>query len=253
MDRGIITLTLNRPERLNALTFQVYEELRDTVRALGSMEEARAVIVTGTGPAFCTGGDVLDIIGPLLQRDANALLAFTRLTCDLVAAIRECPRPMIAAVNGTAAGAGAVIATACDIRIASPRARIAFLFTKMGLAGADMGAAWLLPRLVGFGRASQLLLTGDFLTAEEACRIGLYNQVVEDSGLLDAAREVASTLAQRPRRAIAQTKAALNAESFMTLSQALDTEAQLQAALMTESDFREAYQAFVDNRPPRFR
>jgi enoyl-CoA hydratase/carnithine racemase len=249
---GVITLTLNRPERMNALTFEVYAELRDTIRALHDEPHARAVVLTGAGNAFCTGGDVNDIIGPLLSRDYRALLEFTQLTCDLVLAMRQCRRPIVAAVNGTAAGAGAVIAAAADVRVASPSARIAFLFTRVGLAGADMGAAWLLPRIVGFGRATELLMTGEFLTAEDACRIGLYNEVVAVEDLPATARARAETLARGPSFALEITKAALNREAHMDLATALESEAQIQAALMLHPDFREAFEAFRDKRRPRF-
>src|SRR5439155_764012 len=184
---GDATITLNRPDRLNALTFDVYRELRDTFRTLDDEPGVRAVIITGTGRAFCSGGDVEDIIGALIARDEAGLLEFTRLTCDLILAIRHCRCPVIAALNGTTAGAGAVIATSCDARIAAASARIAFLFTKVGLSGADMGAAWLLPRIVGVGRATDLLMTGDFITAEEAFRIGLYNRVVAGGEALTVA------------------------------------------------------------------
>src|SRR5574341_1727098 len=167
-ETGVATITLNRPERLNALTFQVYAELRDAFRSLGREPGVRAVVLTGAGRGFCSGGDVEDIIGALFGRDAAGLLEFTRMTCDLVLAIRRCPRPVIAALNGTVAGAGAVIAAACDFRVAAESARIAFLFVRVGLSGADMGASWLLPRLVGVGAATQLLMTGDFLDARRA-------------------------------------------------------------------------------------
>src|SRR6266498_278561 len=175
---AVATITLNRPERLNALTFEVYTELRDTFRALDTESGVRAVIITGAGRGFCSGGDVEDIIGALFSRDAAGLLEFTRLTGDLILSIRQCRRPVVAALNGTVAGAGAVIAAASDIRIAAESAKIAFLFSRVGLTGADMGAAWLLPRIVGVGRASEMLLTGDFMAAEDALRIGLYNRVV---------------------------------------------------------------------------
>ena len=249
---GVVTLTLNRPERMNALTFEVYDELRRTFRDLGTAAGVRAIVLTGTGSAFCTGGDVHDIIGPLLSRDLRGLLEFTRLTCDLVLAMRQCPRPIIAALNGTVAGAGAVIATAADLRLAVPAARIAFLFTKVGLSGADMGAAWLLPRVVGFGRATELLMSGAFIAADEAYRIGLYNAVVEADGLADAARTRAEALARGPSLAIEITKDALNREAHMDLATALEAEAQIQAALMLHPDFREAYEAFRDKRPARF-
>ena len=193
---GVATITLDRPDRLNALTFEIYAELRDCFDALAGEADVRAVVITGAGKAFCTGGDVHHIIGPLLSRDFRSLLQFTRLTCDLVASIRRCPRPVIAALNGTAAGAGAVIAAACDVRIAAASARIAFLFTKVGLSGADMGAAWLLPRIVGLGRATELLMTGEFIAADEAHRIGLYNRLVPDGDALSAAKAFAEQLAQ---------------------------------------------------------
>ena len=250
---GIATITLNRPERLNALTFEVYDELRRTFRRSSDEERVRAVIITGTGNAFCSGGDVHDIIGPLTSRDYRGLLDFTRMTCDLVLSIRSCRRPVIAALNGTVAGAGAVIAAACDVRIAADTARIAFLFTKVGLSGADMGAAWLLPRLIGFGRATELLMTGDFIAAEEAHRIGLYNDVVSGEQLPARAREFAERLAKRPAFALEITKDALNREAAMDLPAALEAEAQVQAALMLYPDFREAYEAFREKRESRFR
>jgi enoyl-CoA hydratase/carnithine racemase len=250
---GVATITLNRPDRLNALTFEIYAELRDTFRMLDTAEGVRAVIITGEGKAFCSGGDVHDIIGALFARDYRGLLDFTRMTCDLVLAIRRCRRPVVAALNGTTAGAGAVIATACDIRFAAASAKIAFLFTRVGLSGADMGAAWLLPRIVGLGRATELLMTGDFIPADEAFRIGLYNRVVTDGDVLDAARAFAAKLAQGPSFAHEITKGALNREAHMDLESALEAEAQVQASLMTHADFREAYDAFVAKRPPRFR
>lgn len=250
---AVATITLHRPDRLNALTFEAYEELLQTFRALDAAERVRAIVITGAGKAFCSGGDVHTIIGPLLERDARGLLEFTRLTCDLVLAIRRCRQPVIGALNGTAAGAGAVIATACDIRIAAASARIAFLFTKVGLSGADMGAAWMLPRIVGLGRAAELLMTGDFIAADEAYRIGLYNRVVPDGEALAAARTTAEKLAQGPALAHQATKEALDREAHMELAAALTHEAQVQASLMTGADFREAYEAFVAKRPPRFR
>lgn len=249
---GVVTLTLNRPERMNALTFEVYDELRRTFRDLDGDAGARAIILTGAGPSFCTGGDVHDIIGPLLSRDLRGLLDFTRMTCDLILAMRQCRKPIIAALNGTVAGAGAVIATAADIRLAVPSARIAFLFTKVGLSGADMGSAWLLPRIVGLGRATELLMGGTFITADEAYRIGLYNALVEPDALADTARTRAEALARGPSFALEITKDALNRESHMDLVSALESEAQIQAALMLHPDFKEAYEAFRDKRPARF-
>lgn len=250
---GIATITLNRPDRLNALTFETYDELRNTFRALHTESDVRVVVLTGTGKAFCSGGDVHDIIGALMGRDYRALLEFTRMTCDLVLAIRQCRRPVIAALNGTTAGAGAVIATACDIRIAAASARIAFLFTKVGLSGADMGAAWLLPRIVGAGRAAELLMTGDFIAADEALRIGLYNRVVLDGEALTSATAFAERLGRGPSFALEITKDALNREAHLDLASALEAEAQIQASLMTHTDFREAYDAFVAKRPPKFK
>jgi enoyl-CoA hydratase/carnithine racemase len=250
---GVATITLNRPDRLNALTFEIYDELRNTFRALDTEEGVRAIVITGEGKAFCSGGDVHDIIGPLLTRDYRGLLDFTRMTCDLVLAIRRCRRPVVAALNGTTAGAGAVIATACDVRIAAASAKIAFLFTRVGLSGADMGAAWMLPRIVGLGRATELLMTGDFVSADEAFRIGLYNRVVPDGEALAAGRGFATKLAQGPSFAHEITKDALNREAHMDLASALEAEAQVQASLMLHPDFREAYDAFVAKRPPRFR
>jgi enoyl-CoA hydratase/carnithine racemase len=249
---GVATITLNRPDRLNALTFEIYDELRKTFRSLSIDAGVRVVVITGEGKGFCSGGDVHDIIGALVTREYRGLLEFTRMTCDLVLAIRQCRRPVVAARNGTTAGAGAVIAAACDIRIAAASAKIAFLFTKVGLSGADMGAAWLLPRIVGLGRATELLLTGDFITADEAFRIGLYNRVVPDGELRAAARAFAETLASGPSFAHEITKDALNREAHMDLAAALEAEAQIQASLMTHPDFREAYEAFVAKRRPRF-
>ncbi len=251
-ETGIATITLNRPDRLNALTFEVYEELLHAFCALKAEPGVRVVVITGSGRAFCSGGDVHDIIGQLVERDSRGLLEFTQMTCDLVLAIRQCPRPVVAALNGTTTGAGAVIAIACDVRIAAASARIAFLFTKVGLSGADMGAAWLLPRIVGTGRAAELLMTGDFVTADEALRIGLYNRVVPDGDALVAATIFAEQLARGPARALEITKDALNREASLDLSSALEAEAEIQASLMTHADFREAYEAFVAKRPPKF-
>ncbi|MEQ9400408.1 MAG: enoyl-CoA hydratase family protein [Longimicrobiales bacterium] len=251
-DTGVATLTLNRPDRLNALTFEVYDELRRAFDALSDEPGVRVVIITGAGRGFCSGGDVEDIIGALFERDFRGLLEFTRMTCDLVRAIRTCRRPVIGALNGTVAGAGAVIATACDLRVAAESAKIAYLFTRVGLSGADMGAAWMLPRIVGNARASQLLMTGDFISAAEAERIGLYNRVVPDGDALSAATELAEKLSRGPSFALEITKDALNREAAMDLPSALEAEAQIQAALMMHPDFRESYEAFVEKRPPEF-
>lgn len=252
-ETSVATITLNRPERLNALTFQVYDELRDAFRTLDTEDGVRAIVITGAGRAFCSGGDVEDIIGALFAEDAAGLLEFTRMTCDLIAAIRECRRPVVGALNGTVAGAGAVIATACDVRIASESAKIAYLFTKVGLSGADMGASWMLPRIIGLGRATELLMTGDFTDAREALRIGLYNRVVPDGEALTTAQQFAARLAAGPSAALAVTKDALNREADMTLQDALEAEAVAQAVCMEDSNFREAYEAFVEKRAPVFK
>ena len=249
---AVATITLDRPERLNALTFEVYRELRDTFRALDTEPGVRAVVITGAGRAFCTGGDVEDIIGALFARDAAGLLEFTRLTGDLILAIRQCRRPVVAALNGTVAGAGAVIAAASDIRIASDTAKIAFLFSRVGLTGADMGAAWLLSRIVGLAQASELLLLGDFISPERAAAIGLYNRVVPGERLLAEAAEVAARLARGPGHAHGITKQALNEEAAMDLVSAIEHEARVQAECMRHPNFREAYEAFRARREPRF-
>lgn len=249
---GVASLTLDRPERLNALTFDSYRELTTTFEALDREPGVRGVLITGTGRAFCSGGDVEDIIGALFERDHIGLLEFTRLTCSLVSAMRRCRQPIVAALNGTVAGAGAAIAAAADVRIASETAKIAFLFTKVGLSGADMGVAWLLPRIVGFGRASELLMTGDFIDAAEAHRIGLYNRVVPAERLLEEARAFADKLAKGPAFGIEMTKSLLEREAHMDLKSALELEAEAQAACMLHPDFREAYEAFRQKRPPRF-
>jgi len=249
---AVATITLNRPERLNALTFEVYAELRDTFRALDSEPGVRAVILTGAGRAFCTGGYVEEIIGKLFARDAAGLLEFTRLTGDLILSIRQCRRPIVAALNGTVAGAGAVIAAASDIRIASDRAKIAFLFSRVGLAGADMGAAWLLPRIVGLSHASELLMLGDFITAQRAAEIGLYNRVVPAERLMAEATDLAARLARGPSVALGVTKHALNEEASLDLVSAIEWEARAQAQCMQLSTFREAYEAFRAKREPKF-
>ena len=250
---GVATITLNRPERLNALTFEVYRELTDTFAALRTEEAVRAVVITGAGRAFCSGGDVHDIIGELFARDMQGLLEFTRMTCELVRNIRALPKPVIASLNGTTAGAGACIALASDIRIASPAAKIAFLFVRVGLSGADMGAAYLLPRVVGLAKATELLYTGDFLSAEEAAAIGLYNRVVPAEELADVTRDMATRLARGPSFALAMTKEMLNREMEVSLDTALEWEAQAQATCMQHPDYREAYEAFVEKREPRFK
>jgi enoyl-CoA hydratase/carnithine racemase len=253
-DRGVAHVTLDRPDRINALTFAVYAELEDTFRRIGGAPGVRAVVLSGAGPrGFCSGGDVRDIIGELFSRDMQGLLEFTRMTGALVHAIRTCPRPVIAALHGVVAGAGAVIAAACDVRLATPDARIAFLFPQVGLSGADMGAAYLLPRLVGLGRATELLLTGDFVSAEEAHRIGLFNRVVPAEELGARAAELAAKFAAGPAFAHAMTKKMLDYEANVDFATALEAEAQAQAICMQHPDFREAYDAWTEKRPPRFR
>src|SRR5712691_7368632 len=249
---GVATITLNRPERLNAITFEVYRELTDTLAALRNEKEVRVVVLTGAGRAFCSGGDVRDIIGELIGRDAEGLLEFTRLTCELIRNIRALPQPVIASLNGTTAGAGACIALASDIRIASEEAKIAFLFVKVGLSGADMGAAYLLPRVVGLAKATELLMTGDFISSRQAEAIGLYNRVVSAEQLATVTKEFAARLAKGPPFALAKTKEMLNRELDMGFDAALECEAQAQAICMQHPDYREAYEAFIEKRAPRF-
>ncbi len=248
----VATIQLNRPERLNALTFEVYEELTRTFRQLDSEPGVRAILLTGKGRAFSSGGDVEEIIGQLLNRSAPELLAFTRLTGDLVRSMLGCRRPIVGALNGLVAGAGAVIACACDLRIAADTARIAFLFTKVGLSGADMGASWLLPRIVGLGRAMELLLTGDFIDAATAERIGLYQAVVPAERCVDVARERAEALARGPSFGLEITKRLLYREAALDYDNALAAEVEIQAICMQDPNFAEAYQAFREKRSPRF-
>jgi enoyl-CoA hydratase/carnithine racemase len=251
-EQGVATITLNRPERLNALTFEVYRELTDVFAALAREKDVRVVVITGAGRAFCSGGDVHDIIGELFSRNMEGLLEFTRMTCELIRNMRALSKPVIASLNGTTAGAGACIALAADIRIASEDAKIAFLFVKVGLSGADMGAAYLLPRVVGLGKATELLYTGDFISGAEAQRIGLYNRVVPSAELAQTTSELAQRLAKGPGFALAKTKEMLNREMRMDLDAALESEAQAQAICMQHSDYREAYEAFVAKREPNF-
>lgn len=252
-DTGVAVITLDRPDRLNALTFDVYNELREVFQALDREKEVRSIVLTGAGRAFCSGGDVEDIIGKLLDRDFEALLDFTRRTGDLILSMIECRKPIVGALNGTVAGAGAVIATACDFRIASEKAKIAFLFTKVGLSGADMGASWLLPRIVGLGRATSILMTGDFVSAAEAERIGLYHQVVEPEKTVEAAMERAEKLAKGPGLGLEITKKLLYREAHMDIRSAMANEVEIQAACMMHPDFRAAYEAFKEKKQPVFR
>jgi enoyl-CoA hydratase/carnithine racemase len=253
-ERGSVGLiTLNRADRLNSLTFEVYRELTDTLFALRSRDQVRVVVITGRGRGFCSGGDVEEIIGELFNRDMSGLLEFTRMTCELIRSIRRLNKPVIASLNGTVAGAGAVIALACDLRIAADAAKIAFLFTKVGLTGADMGAAFLLPKVVGLSKATEMLFSGDFIGADEAARIGLYNKVVTAEELEAETMRLAERLAAGPGFALAMTKAALNRELDMSLEMALEAESEAQAICMLHSDFREAYQAFTEKRAPVFK
>lgn len=250
---AVATITLDRPERLNALTFEVYEELRATFDALDAEPGVRAILLTGSGRAFCSGGDVEAIIGELFARDARGLLEFTRATGALIRSMLACRRPIVGALNGTVAGAGAVIACACDLRIAAERAKIAFLFTKVGLSGADMGASWLLPRIVGLGRAMEMLMTGDFVDAATAERIGLYHAVVPDERCLAEGRARAERLAAGPSFALEVTKKMLYREAALDLDAALAAEVEIQSVCMQDPNFREAYEAFRAKRPPKFR
>ena len=251
-ETGVATITLDRPERLNALTFEVYRELRETFLALDTEPGVRSILITGAGKAFCSGGDVEDIIGALFGKDYSGLLEFTRDTGALILAMLRCRRPIVGALNGTVAGAGAVIAAACDVRIASEKAKIAYLFTKVGLSGADMGASWLLPRIVGMGRAMELLMTGDFIEAKEAWRIGLYNRVVPVEDMPFVARDWAEKLARGPAFGLEITKKLVLREMAMDMESAMAAEVEIQAACMEHSDFREAYEAFQEKRPPKF-
>lgn len=248
----VATLTLNRPERKNPLTFESYAEMRDLFRALTYAEDCRAVVLTGAGGNFCSGGDVHEIIGPLTRMPAKDLLAFTRMTGDLVKAIRGCPQPVIAAADGVCAGAGAILAMASDLRLATPEAKTAFLFTRVGLSGADMGACAILPRIIGQGRAAELLFTGRSMNAEEGERWGFWNRLVAPDALLAEAQALAASLAGGPSFAHAMTKTQLNAEWDMGLDQAIEAEARAQAICMGTQDFRRAYEAFAAKQRPVF-
>jgi enoyl-CoA hydratase/carnithine racemase len=252
-DGGVATITFARPERLNALTFEVYADLRDLLAELPQHEGVRVLVITGEGRGFCSGGDVDDIIGALQGMGPRELLDFTRMTGAVVQRLRELPLPVIAAVNGVAAGAGAVIALAADFRIMARSASFAFLFTRVGLAGADMGSAYLLPRLVGLARATELLLLGDRLDAERAASLGLATAVVDDQELAGATAELAGRLANGPSLAYAATKALLSRELDMGLSSAIELEAMTQALLLRSQDHAEFYQAFTQGRSPVWR
>ncbi len=249
---GIATITLNRPDKLNALTFEIYAQLRDLMVEMRRDDQVKVVIVTGAGKAFCAGGDVHEIIGELLRREMREHLEFARMTGALIENMRRLDKPIIGAVNGMAAGAGAVIALACDLRVASEQAKFAFLFTKVGLTGADMGAAYLLPRVVGQGRATELLMFGDTIDAPTAERYGLVNRVVPHDQLMAAAREWAERLKQGPALALAMTKTMINNEWNMDLASAIEAEAQAQALLLMGEDHRRFFEAFKNKQPPEF-
>jgi enoyl-CoA hydratase/carnithine racemase len=251
ISRGVAAITLNRPARLNSLTFEIYGELAATFRSL-EHSTARAVVITGRGHGFCSGGDVEGIIAELFARDARGLLEFTRVTGALIQSICELRRPVIAAVNGVAVGAGAVIAAACDLRIAAQSARFGFIFPKVGLSGADMGASFLLPRIVGHGRAAELLFFGDLIGADEALRIGLANRVVPDAEVVPLAHAWAERLARGPAFAHTMTKQMLESERTLSLAAAIEAEAQAQAICMAHPDFRTAYNANKAKQQPRF-
>jgi enoyl-CoA hydratase/carnithine racemase len=249
---GVATITLSRPERKNPLTFDSYAELRDAFRALCYADAVKAVVITGAGGNFSSGGDVHEIIGPLTRMDMRGLLNFTRMTGDLVKAIRNCPQPVIAAIDGICAGAGAILAMASDIRFATPAAKCGFLFTRVGLAGCDMGACAMLPRIIGQGRAAELLFTGRMMSADEGERWGFYNRLCDPADLLAAAQEFGRALAQGPTFAHGMTKTMLNQEWNMSLEAAIESEAQAQAICMKTEDFRRAYEGFVEKRKPEF-
>jgi len=247
---GVATITLNRPERKNPLTFESYDELRKTFYDLDHNYRVKAVVLRGAGGNFCSGGDVHEIIGPLTKMDCNGLLRFTRMTGDLVRAMRACPQPIIAAVDGVCAGAGAILAMASDLRLAAPNAKTAFLFVRVGLSGADMGACAMLPRIIGQGRAAELLFTGRNMSAEEGLAWGFWNRLSDN--VFDDAKVLAREIAAGPSIAHAITKTQLHAEWTMTLDQVLEAEAQVQARCMDTNDFRRAYEAFANKRTPEF-
>ena len=251
-DSGVATLTLNRPERKNPLTFDSYAELRDLFRALNHATDVKAVVLTGAGGNFCSGGDVHEIIGPLTQMSMPELLEFTRMTGDLIKAMRLCPQPIVAAIDGICAGAGAMMALASDLRLGTAQAKTAFLFTRVGLAGADMGACALLPRLIGQGRASELLFTGRAMNADEGLQWGFFNALHAPEALLGAAHKLAHDLASGPTFAHGMTKTMLHQEWAMTLDQAIEAEAQAQAICMQTRDFTRAYEAFAAKKKPVF-
>jgi enoyl-CoA hydratase/carnithine racemase len=256
VDGPVATVTINRPERKNPLTFESYRELADTFHRLRQVEEVKAVVLTGAGENFCSGGDVHEIIGPLVKMREEGrmdrLLEFTRLTGELVLTMRRCPQPIVAAIDGICAGAGAILAMASDLRLGTPRSRVAFLFTRVGLSGADMGACAILPRIVGQGRASELLYTGRFLEAEEAERWGFYNRLIAPERLQAEADGLARSIAQGPTFAHAMTKRQLHQEWGLGIDEAIEAEAQAQAICMQTEDFARAYRAFAAKEKPVF-
>lgn len=253
LDAGVATITLNRPERKNPLTFESYAELRDCFRGLRYATDVHAVVLTGAGGNFCSGGDVHEIIAPLVALPAPDLLRFTRMTGDLVLAMRSCPQPIVAAVDGVCAGAGAILAMASDVRYGTTRSKVAFLFNRVGLAGCDMGACALLPRLVGQGRASELLFTGRVLGGDEGERWGFFNRLCDGEALLTEAQAFARALADGPTFANGITKTMLHQEWSLSVEQAIEAEAQAQALCMLTEDFQAAYRAFVAREAPAFR
>jgi enoyl-CoA hydratase/carnithine racemase len=250
---GVASITLSRPERKNPLTFESYAEMRDLFRAMSEAEDIKAIVLSGAGENFCSGGDVHEIIGPLTELDAPGLLAFTRMTGDLVKAMRACPQPIIAAIDGICAGAGAILAMASDLRLGTARSKTAFLFARVGLAGCDMGACAILPRIIGQGRATELMLTGRNMNGEEAGRWGFFNQVLSPEELAPASVKLAEELAAGPTFAHGMTKKMLHQEWNMGVDQAIESEAQAQAICMTTVDFRRAYEAFVAKQKPVFK
>nr|WP_283938349.1 enoyl-CoA hydratase family protein [Sphingomonas brevis] len=248
---GVATITLNRPDKKNPLTFESYDELRSTFWCLDQSWDVKAVVITGAGGNFCSGGDVHEIIGPLTRMDERGLLKFTRMTGDLVKAMRACPQPIIAAVEGVCAGAGAIMAMASDLRLAAPDAKTAFLFTRVGLSGADMGACAILPRIIGHGRAAELLFTGRSFSAEEGHGWGFWNRIT--ANVLGDAQDLALELAGGPNVAHAVTKKQLDAEWHVPIDEAIEQEAQAQALCMQTNDFRRAFEAFADKRKPEFK
>ena len=253
----VATVTLNRPERKNPLTLESYRELTDTFTALNRVDEVKAVVLTGAEGNFCSGGDVHDIIGPLVEMkragDREGLLRFTTMTGDLVKAMRGCPQPIVAAVDGVCVGAGAILAMASDLRYGTARSKVAFLFVRVGLSGADMGACAILPRIIGFGRAAELLYTGRVMEGEEAERWGFYNRISPPESVLTDARDMALSLASGPSAAHAVTKRCMHEEWSMSIDAALDYEAKMQAECMMTNDFERAYVAFIEKQKPEFR